>query len=296
VTPTFADLRVFVTVARFRSFRRAATERGVSPSALSHSMRGLERLLGVRLLNRTTRSVSLTEAGQHLLEKLGPALDEVGSALALVQDFRASPRGTVRINAPQEAVRLLLRHVVPEVLKRHPDITLDLVSDDRLVDVVGEGFDAGVRLGETVPQDMVGVPFGGPARFVAVASPCYLDRMGVPDVPDDLCRHSCIRHRLPGGRIYSWEFEKRGQAIAVDVSGSLTLNGMDLMLDAAASGLGIAFVMEAAAASRIADGRLVVVLEDWSAPFGGLMLYYPGHRQVPAALRAFIDILKERLA
>jgi DNA-binding transcriptional LysR family regulator len=295
MTPSFGDLRAFLAVARHRNFRRAASELSVSPSALSHSIRGLERLMNVRLLNRTTRSVSPTEAGQRLLDGLGPALRDVDLALRSVQDLQAGASGTVRINAPHAAASILLQQVVPCVLSRFPEITVDLVAEDRLVDIVAEGFDAGIRLGEAVPQDMVGVPLGGPSRFIAVASPDYLEAAGAPQTPDDLHHHRCIRHRLPSGRMFRWEFEKHGQTMFVDVPGALTLNNIGLMIDAAADGLGLAYVLEAAAAPSLAQGRLVTVLDDWCPSFGGLMLYYPGHRQVPSALRAFIDTARQRM-
>jgi DNA-binding transcriptional LysR family regulator len=295
MTPSFSDLRAFLAVAQHRNFRRAASELSVSPSALSHSIRGLERLMNVRLLNRTTRSVSPTEAGQRLLDGLGPALRDVDLALRSVQDLQAGASGTVRINAPHAAASILLQQVVPCVLSRFPEITVDLVAEDRLVDIVAEGFDAGIRLGEAVPQDMVGVPLGGPSRFIAVASSDYLEAAGAPQTPDDLHHHRCIRHRLPSGRMFRWEFEKHGQTMFVDVPGALTLNNIGLMIDAAADGLGLAYVLEAAAAPSLAQGRLVTVLDDWCPSFGGLMLYYPGHRQVPSALRAFIDTARQRM-
>ncbi|MGY0618285.1 LysR family transcriptional regulator [Lysobacter sp. A378] len=293
--PTLRDLTAFVAVATQRSFRRAADELGLSPSSLSHTLRGLERELGVRLLNRTTRSVSPTEAGEGLLASLRPVLRGIDDALAGVDMFRASPRGTLRINAPEPAARLLLSHVAPTFLADYPDVALDLVSDGRLVDIVAEGFDAGIRLGEMVPQDMIGVRFGGDTRFLAVASPAYLARAGSPSSPTDLQHYACIRHRLASGKLYRWEFERRGQEVTIDAPGALTLNSNTLMVEAAAGGLGIAFVTELSAAHYLADGRLTAVLTDWCPPFPGLVLYYPGRRQVSTALTAFIDILRREL-
>jgi DNA-binding transcriptional LysR family regulator len=292
IDPSFADLTGFRAVARHRSFRRAAEAIGVSRSALSHGVAGLERRLGVRLLHRTTRSVAPTEVGARLLERLEPLLSGLAEALDEAAGARGSPTGTVRISAPAPAVRWLLRHAVPAFLARHPGMAIDLVADGRLVDIVAAGFDAGVRLAESVPQDMVAVPFGGPARFVAVASPGYLAQAGRPDVPDDLHRQRCIRHRLQSGRLFRWEFARGAAEIAVDVPGPLTLDDIGLMVEAAADGLGIAYVPEDAAAIPLAEGRLEVVLGDWSPPLPGLSLYYPGHRHVPAGLRAFADILK----
>lgn len=294
-TPTLADLTAFAAVAEHRSFRRAADALGQSPSAVSHAMRSLETRLGVRLVHRTTRSVALTEAGVHLLARLSPALRDLDAALATVATFGGAPSGTVRINAPEVPSRLLLREVVPVLRARHPDVAIDLVTEGRLIDIVADGFDAGVRLGEAVPQDMVAVRFGGPVRFQAVASPSYLARAGAPTAPNDLHAHDCIRHRMPSGRLYRWEFERHGQTVAIDVPGSLTLDRLDLMAEAAMDAEGIAFVPDRAAASGLADGRLVAVLEDWCPAIPGLFLYYPGHRQVPPALRAFIDVLREVL-
>ncbi len=293
--PTLNDLTAFAAVAGHRSFRRAADELGLAPSSLSHAMRTLERNLGVRLLHRTTRSVAATEAGERLLARLTPALRDLDLALGEVDAFQAEPGGTVRINAPEVAARLLLAEVVPLVLARHPAVLVDLVTEGRFVDIVAEGFDAGVRLGEAVPQDMVAVRFGGSARFLAVAAPAYLDRMGRPPTPDDLAAHACIRHRLPGGKLYGWEFERHGQEVVVDAPGRLTLNTNSAMVDAATDGLGIAFVPERAARAHLDDGRLVAVLADWCPAIPGLFLYYPGHRQPPTALRAFIDVLRNTL-
>ncbi|YBV97206.1 LysR family transcriptional regulator [Phyllobacteriaceae bacterium JZ32] len=291
--PDLADLNAFAAVARHRSFKRAADELGLSPSAVSHLMRALERRLGVRLLHRTTRSVSLTEPGEHLLARLAPALRDVDLALEELDPFRGSPSGTVRINAPEAAARLLLEHVVPAVLERYPEVAVDIVAEGRLVDIVAEGFDAGVRLGESVPQDMIGVRFGGEVRFLAVASPDYLARSGVPHIPDDLRAHACIRHRMPSGKLYRWEFERHGEEIRIDVPGRLTLDRIELMVEAAERGLGIAYVPEHAIAAQLTEGTLRPVLEDWCPPIPGLILYYPGRRHLPGSLRAFIDTLRE---
>ncbi len=290
--PTLADLEAFAVVAAERSFRRAADIMGVSRSALSHRMRHLEARVGVRLLHRTTRSVSLTDAGSRFLARITPTLSDLNATLDTLADDRGEPSDLLRINASQGAARLLLAHVVPVFLSRHSAVELDLVSEGRLVDIVEQGFDAGVRLGEAVPQDMIAVKLGGAIRFLAVASPDYLRRFGTPCVPDDLLQHRCIRQRLPSGKRYRWEFERRGQEIAIDVPGALTLDDNDLMVQAASDGLGIAYVPEIEASDRLASGQLVAVLERWSPPYPGLMLYYPGHRHVPAALRAFIDLLK----
>lgn len=290
--PSFAELNSFVAVARHRSFRAAADAMGVSRSSLSHALRGLEQQLGVRLLHRTTRSVAPTEAGQQLLQRLAPMLNELDQMLAAVSSGTDGPVGQLRINANETAVRWLLRHVVPGFLRRHPRVTLDLVSEGRLIDIVAEGFDAGVRLREAVPQDMVIVPFGGDVRFLAMAAPAYLAEHGAPMTPDDLHGHRCIRQRLPSGKPYRWEFVRNAEEMAIDVPGALTLDHNGLMVEAAADGLGIAFVPESAARRALDDGRLIALLDEWSPAIPGLCLYYPGHRHVPPPLRAFITDLR----
>ena len=290
--PSLADLNSFVAVARHRSFRAAADAMGVSRSSLSHALRGLEQQLGVRLLHRTTRSVAPTEAGRQLLQRLGPTLRELDDMRAAVGGGADDPVGQLRINANESAARWLLRHVVPGFLRRHPRVTLDLVSEGRLVDIVAEGFDAGVRLREAVPQDMVIVPFGGDVRFLAVAAPAYLAEHGIPMTPDDLHRHRCVRLRLPSGKPYRWEFERNAEEMAVDAPGALTLDHNGLMVEAAEDGLGIAFVPEPFARRALKDGRLVALLQEWSPAIPGLCLYYPGHRHVPPPLRAFIAELR----
>ncbi|MGH6894727.1 MAG: LysR family transcriptional regulator [Dongiaceae bacterium] len=290
--PGLTELTAFAAIAAHRSFRKAADEIGMSPSTLSHMIRTVEQRIGVRLLHRTTRSVSTTEARERLLIRLRPALHDLDQALQEVDAFRDRPSGTLRINASEIAARVLLRSAVPQFRSRYPDMRLDLVTEGKLVDIVAEGFDAGVRLGESVPQDMVSVPFGGEARFVAVASPAYLKGRDPPLTPDELRAHDCIRFRLPSGKIYRWEFEKHGQELAIDVTGSLTLDHVDLMAEAAIDGLGIAFVPERSARPYVEDRRLVSLLDDWCPTIPGLFLYYPGHRHVPPGLRAFIDVLK----
>lgn len=291
--PTLNELKAFLEVAAHRSFRKAADARGTSPSTLSHIMRSLEASLGVRLLNRTTRSVFLTEAGERFLNRIGPTLRELDVAIDELGEFRGTPAGTVRINAPEAAARLLVRDVVPVLKDRYPGMSVDIATEGRLVDIVAEGFDAGVRLGESLPQDMIAVRFGGPVSFVAVAAPAYLDREGCPQTPDDLARHECIRQRLPSGKPYfRWEFARHGQEVVIDVPGTLTLDNSRLMALAAADGQGIAYVPDIVVADLIVAGRLVTVLSDWCPPLPGLFLYYPGHRQVPTGLRALIDVLR----
>lgn len=290
--PTLTDLKAFTAVMEHRSFRKAADELGVSRSALSHAIAALERNLGVRLFHRTTRSVAPTEAGEHFLQRLAPVLQDLDQAIDAVVEDGGHPTGTLRINGGEEAIRQLLKRVVPTFIERYPHVSLDLVTDGHLVDIVKEGFDAGVRLAEAVPQDMIAVALGEDFRFLAVAAPSYLATAGKPLTPENLRQHQCIRQRLPSGKLYRWEFEKHGQEIAIDVPGVMTLNHTMLMIEAAAAGLGIAYVPEMAAQQWLRDGRLSAVLEDWSPPVGGLRLYYPGHRHVGAALQAFIEVLK----
>lgn len=290
--PDLIDLRALSAIVSHRSFRKAADELNLSPSTLSHMIRVLETKVGVRLLNRTTRSVSPTEAGERLVARLQPVLRDLALALGEVDDFRHSPSGTLRINASETAARLLLKTVVPTFLQRYPEVALDLVTEGQLIDIVASGFDAGVRLGEALPQDMIAVRCGGPTRFLAVASPAYLAGRKPPKTPDDLKKHTCIRVRMPSGKLYRWEFAKHGQELQVDVTGALMLDHIGLMLQSAADGLGIAYVPDREAQPFLDDGRLVSVLGDWCPEIPGLFLYYPGGRLVPPGLRAFIDVLR----
>lgn len=291
--PSLNDLAAFVSVATHRSFRRAADELGAAPSTLSHAMRALEERMGVRLLNRTTRSVSPTEAGFQLLESLQPALAALDGALDSVAPFRGQVAGVVRINAPRLGAAILVRDVLPVMAQRHPEVTVDLVVQGQLIDIVQAGFDAGVRLAGSVPRDMIAVPIGAPLRFVCVASPAYLERAGTPTTPDELARHHCIGHRLPSGRLYRWEFERAGQAMTLDVTGPASLDDEELMVDAAIRGLGVAYVIETAAEAALAAGQLREVLSPWMQFAEPATVYYPGHRAVPPALRAFLDVVRQ---
>jgi DNA-binding transcriptional LysR family regulator len=290
--PDITELSAFAEVATLRSFRKAADVLEVSPSTVSHLMRRLEQRVGVRLLHRTTRSVAPTQAGERVLARLRPALEELRRALDEVDEFRGEATGRVRINAPEQGVRLLIRDVVPAFHKAFPKIELDLVVEGRLVDIVKEGFDAGVRLGGSVPRDMIAIPIGGQARGIAVASPRYLARHQRPRTPDDLRSHECIRCRLPNGKLLAWEFEKRGQELAIDVPGALILNQEGLMIEAALAGLGVAYVFESSVRDALEARQLVSVLDEWCPGFPGAFLYYPGSRNVPSALRALIDTIK----
>jgi DNA-binding transcriptional LysR family regulator len=289
-----SELNAMAAVSVHRNFRRAAAELDVSPSALSHSIAALEKRLGVRLFNRTTRSVALTTAGERFLARVSPALREISQAIDAVNEFRDSLAGTLKINCAERAAREIFAPVVLEFLRRHPEMKVDLVTEGRLIDIVEKGFDAGIRLAETVPQDMIAVPCGPPTRWVTVASPDYLARRGKPYHPRDLATHNCVRRRLPGGSLYRWEFERAGDETVLDVPGALTLDNDALMIEAAIEGLGIAYVSESGVRRELADGRLAAVLEDWTPPFPGLCLYYPGNRHVPAGLKALIALLRER--
>ncbi|WP_456309610.1 LysR family transcriptional regulator [Serratia proteamaculans] len=293
-TPSISDLKAFIAVAEQRSFRRAAELSGVTRSTLSHAIRGLEERLGVRLLHRTTRSVALTDAGEKLLRRITPHLNGLEQALEEVADAQGQLLGTLRINGGEEAIQQLLMTVIPEYQARYPGVELDLVVDGRLVDIVAQGFDAGIRLAEDVAADMIAVRFGEDIRFVAVASPAYLAQHPAPGVPDDLAQHRCIRQRLPGGRRYRWEFSRHGQQVALDVPGTLTLNSSALMAGAAIQGLGIAYVPESHVREALNQGTLVRVLEAWCPPVPGLCLYFPANRHMPVSLRALVDMIKRQ--
>ena len=289
---SLADLQSFAAVARLRSFRQAAAELGVSPSALSHALRGLEARLGVRLLNRTTRSVSPTEAGQRLLARLSPTLQELADALDEINSFRDSPVGTLRLNVPRAAAEYVLAPLASRFLREYPGMRLEIITDDKLIDIVAAGFDAGVRFGERLAQDMIALPLGPPQRFVVVGSPAYLAEHGSPTTPQQLSAHRCIRIRFPNGSIYRWEFSRGGEKLEVEVAGPLDVADMPLMVRAAEDGLGLAYVYQQAAAAALAAGRLLTVLDDWRPAEPGFFLYYPSRRQLPAGLRAFIAMLR----
>jgi DNA-binding transcriptional LysR family regulator len=286
------ELDAVLAVARHRGFRAAATELGMSRSALSHAIAALEAKLGVRLFHRTTRSVSLTEAGEQFVSGVAPALGQIREAMERAGSHRETPAGTLRINTSAGAARQM-EPIVFEYLRRYPDMTVDIVTEGRLVDIVVDGFDAGVRLGELVPQDMISVPLGPNQRFAVVGSLAYFERRPKPRTPADLTRHRCIRSRLPSGGIYRWEFERHGEALAIDGDGPLILDE-PLMLAAARAGFGLAYLTEWNVAADLAAGSLVRVLDEWTPSFPGLSLYYPGRRHVPAGLQALIDLIREQ--
>jgi len=287
-----SDLAIFLAIARHRSFRVAATELGVSPSALSHALRSVEERLDIRLINRTTRSVALTEAGARLFERISPAFRDIDDALEDLNSFRGRPAGRLRINAARQSTQLVLLPIVAKFLKVFPDINVEIVVNDALIDMVAAGFDAGVRFGETIAADMIAVPIGPRHRFAVVGSPGYFETRTPPLTPHDLKGLPCVRYRFTSGTLYRWEFERGGIELDIDVEGPLTLNDQDLMLDAALDGVGLAFVFEAQAEELIAKRKLVRVLGDWCPAYPGFFLYYPSRRQLPAALRAFVDFAR----
>lgn len=288
----FADLDAFTAVAQARGFRAAALTRNVSASSLSEAVRRLETRLGVRLLNRTTRSVTPTEAGQKLLERLSPALADVALALDEVNAFRDSPTGTLRLNVATIVARVVMPKLLPRFLAAHPGVSVEVMADDAFIDMVAAGFDAGVRYDERLEKDMIAVPLSGPQRFVTAGSPSYFARHGRPGHPREILDHACIRHRFASGVSYPWEYEKDGEVIRIDPPGRLTSSSPDLQLAACEAGVGLLCTFEDFLAPSIAAGRLEIVLEDWLPPFSGPYLYYPSRRHMPAPLRAFVDFVK----
>ncbi|MGA2487076.1 MAG: LysR substrate-binding domain-containing protein [Roseiarcus sp.] len=290
------DLNAFVAVARAKGFRESARASGASASSLSEAVRRLEADLGVRLLNRTTRSVAPTEAGVRLLARLGSALTEVEAALDGVTALADRPAGTLRLNVPVSASRLTLPRIVPRFLAAYPDITLEVIADDSFVDVLAAGCDAGIRYDERLEQDMVAVPIGPRIqRFAAAAAPAYLDRRGRPAHPRELLAHACLRGRFADRAPPAWEFERDGEIVRVDPSGPLLVRlggGSDLLVDAAIAGVGITHHFEDWLRPHLDSGALEPILEDWWLRFSGPFLYYPGRRLVPAPLRAFVDFVK----
>jgi DNA-binding transcriptional LysR family regulator len=292
-----ADLAAFAAVAQQRSFRRAAALRGVSASTLSEAVRRLEGRLDLRLLNRTTRSVTPTEAGTRLLERLLPALGEVSAALEAVNGFRDTPpgmpTGTLRLNVPLIVASMVLPPIVAGFLEAYPGITLEIVAEDSFIDVLAAGFDAGIRYDERLEQDMIAVPIGPRRqRFAAAAAPAYLAAHGHPQHPGDLLGHACLRHRFPSGLIPPWEFERAGEIVRITPKGPLIATTPELWVNAAVAGLGVICSFEEFLAPALASGRLVPVLEDWWQSFSGPFLYYAGRRHMPAPLRAFVDYIK----
>lgn len=289
------DLNAFLVVAEERSFTRAAAKLGTSQSALSHTIRRLETRLGVRLLSRTTRSVAATEAGERLLATLGPAFDQIDDQLALLSELREKPSGTIRITTPQHAAERVLWPAAERIMAEHPDVHVELSVDSALRDIVADRFDAGVRLGEQVARDMIAVRIGPDLRMAAVAAPAYFAGRPPPRTPQDLAQHNCINLRLTTfGGLYAWELEKHGRELNVRVDGQFTSNDARMIIRAARTGLGIAFVPEDYAKEDLGTGALVRVLNDWCPPFPGYHLYYPSRRQPTPAFALLIEALRFR--
>ncbi len=296
-TTDFGQLRAFVAVAEALNFTRAAEKLGVSSSALSQLVRSLEERVGVRLLNRNTRSVSLTEAGDRLFQRVKPAVEELGAAIGQTSHLREQPGGLVRIHCFRTAADLYVRPILRSFHETYPDVVLDITVDDEVVDVVEGRFDAAIRIGEVIERDMVAIRLGPNLRQVAVASPDYLARRGSPQHPRDLLSHQCIGWRWPGHeRPYKWEFLENGQWFEVAVEGPIIANSKEFCLQAALDGVGIAFPTDQLSAPHIAAGRLVPLLERWSAPFPGFFLCFPAQRQMAPPLRAFIDAVRSKAA
>lgn len=290
--PSWNELLAVKTVAEQRSFSRAADLLGLKRSSLSHTIKALETSLGVQLFLRTTRSVALTDAGEMLMARLSPLLAEMDELLNDVSASAQQPYGTLRISASDTAIGLLLETVLPDFIQQKPGIEIDLVAQGQLVDIVEQGFDAGIRLVEDVPGDMIAIPLSGPLRFVTVASPGYLAGRPTISHPQDLMQHRCLRQRLPGGKRYHWEYQQGEVQFELDVPGSLTLNNSALMVEAAVAGLGIAYVPERYARRHLGDRQLVTLLDDWTVASAGIALYFPQHRHMPVALRLFVDRVK----
>jgi DNA-binding transcriptional LysR family regulator len=288
-----ADFASFLVIAKHRSFRRAALELGISASALSHAMRSLESRTGVRLLNRTNRSVTLTAAGEELQAGLTRPFEAIGEAMESLNRLRDAPSGRIRLNVPSDAASLLLGPVLPVFMDRYPGVQIDLAVSNHLIDVIESGFDAGIRYGGTVPQDMVAQRLSADIGWVVAGSPGYLGRFGTPQHPEDLQRHRCLRFRLGDDRIYRWEFERNEEKLEIDVPGSITLDDSRSILTLLVGGAGLMYGPEPLLAPFVKEGTARLVLEEWSSPGPGFHIYYSSQRQVPTGLRLLIDLIRE---
>ncbi|HVK41597.1 MAG TPA: LysR family transcriptional regulator [Phenylobacterium sp.] len=289
----FADLSYFLEIAKHRNFRRAGLELGLSASALSHALRGLEERLGVRLLNRTSRSVTLTAAGEALQAAVQDPFHQIGQALDVVNRFRDAPMGRVRLSVPNDAADHLVAPVLPTFIERYPDVELEVSVSNRLIDVIDKGFDAGIRYGGTVPEDMVAQRLSADIRWIVVGAPAYFERFGVPAHPNDLQAHRCIRIRIGDDSLYRWEFEQGAEELSITAPGSLVVDDGRLGLAAARDGVGLMYVADTMVRKELASGELRTVLDDWATSSGGYHIYYSSRRQLPAALRLFIDLVRE---
>ena len=291
-TTDLSELAAFDAVARHRSFRRASEERGVTASAISHAVSNLEARVGIRLLNRTTRSVSLTDAGAMLLSQLSPAFGEIGSALDALNQFRDTPFGTVRINAPNSVAPFVLGPVLGPLLQRNPNLAIEIVATDRLVDIAEEGFDAGIRLGESLREGMTAVKIKPRLRLLVVGAPAYFAGRPAPRTPADLRDHVCIQNMYPNTTRYPWFFGRDGEEVEFEPTGPIALHDHELMIEAALAGIALAYVWENRAQPYLADGRLVACLEDWIVPEDWLYIYYPTRKHMSAGLRAIVEMLR----
>ncbi|KSV65654.1 LysR family transcriptional regulator [Sinorhizobium sp. GW3] len=287
------ELEAVIAIARRGTFRAAAIDLGMSTTALSHTIGRLEAELGVRLFNRTTRSVSLTDAGRLFVQQVAPSLQDLYAALDSVRAQRETPSGTIRINAAPFAARAIISPLVLEFLRRYPDMNVDIVTEGKMVDIVKDGFDLGVRVAGLVPSDMIAVSLGRPQRHAVVGSLEYFERHGKPVVPPDLLSHRCIRVRLPDGSLFRWRFEKDGEQVQIDARGPISLDEASLTRTAVLESAGIAYIFEQDIFPDIEAGRVVRVLEDWTPPYPGLCLYYPGRRHLSAGVRAFLELARE---
>ncbi|WP_347302972.1 LysR family transcriptional regulator [Croceibacterium sp. TMG7-5b_MA50] len=288
-----ADFAYFLAIAQHGSFKRAALAMGVTTSALSHAMRALEERRGVRLLNRTTRSVTLTAAGEDLRAMIEHPMEAIGQAAGKLDRYREAPAGRIRINVLEDAVGLLLEPVLPIFVDRYPEVQIDLGVTNRMIDIVGNGFDAGIRYGGTVPEDMIAQRLSPDMRWIAAAAPAYLHRFGMPGTPQDLRHHRCIGIRLGNDQLYQWEFERDGEAVAIATPGPLTVDTGIAMLACGLSGTGIIYASEPALRPHLRSGALQPVLEDWASSGSGFHVYYSGRRHVPAGLQLLIDLIRE---
>jgi len=295
VRSELADLNVFLTICRRKSFRLAAAELGVSTSALSHTMRGLEERLDVRLLNRTSRSVVPTDAGEALLVHLETGFSHIRMALDELDHYRESPVGRLRVNIPRDAVQMLFKPVLAKFMTLYPRLQLEISVDNQLVDIIGSGYDAGIRYGESVPRDMIAMPLTRKLKWIIVASPEYLQNSAHLPLahPDDLATHQCIRMRLGNGTLYKWELNHAGEALALDVPGSLTLNETEMIIDTALNGFGLAYCLEVRVKPLLASGQLVQVLPQWVCEDEPMVMYYSSRRQLHPGLRKLIEMIQE---
>jgi len=288
-----ADFAYFLAIARHRNFRRAGLEIGVSASALSHSLKGLEDRLGVRLVNRTNRSVTLTAAGEELQAAIAGPFDVIGEAAERLNRFRDAPMGRVRLNVPSDAASLLLGPVLPSFVDRYPDVEIDIAVTNQMIDVIDSGFDAGIRFGGTVPEDMITQRLSADIRWIVAGSPDYLDRFGTPSHPEDLLEHRCLRFRIGDDSVYRWEFEREGETLEVTPTGSLLLDDSRIIVSLLLGGAGLMYGPEPLLAPLVEEGKARFVLEDWASPGAGFYMYYSSRRQLPTGLRLLIDHIRE---